>query len=34
MDDTIINIYCLYEEFLEAIEHRDDPESGSLSPRL
>jgi hypothetical protein len=26
MDDTIITIYCLCEEFLEAIGHRDDPQ--------
>jgi len=26
MDDTIITIYCLCEEFLEAIGHRDNPQ--------
>ncbi len=26
MDDTIITIYCLCEEFLEAIGRRDDPQ--------
>jgi hypothetical protein len=26
MDDTIITIYCLCEEFLEAFGHRDDPQ--------
>ena len=30
MDDTIIPIYCLCEEFLEAIVQRDDPQ-GRLS---
>ncbi len=31
MDDTITTIYCLCEEFLEAIGHRDDPQA-MLSP--
>ena len=26
MDDTIITIYCLCDEFLKAIDHRDDPQ--------
>jgi hypothetical protein len=26
MDDIIITIYCLREEFLEAISHRDGPQ--------
>ena len=26
MDGTIITIYCLREEFSEAIGHRDDPQ--------
>ena len=26
MDDTIITIYCLCEEFLEATGHWDDPQ--------
>jgi hypothetical protein len=26
MDDTITTIYCLCEEFLKAIGHRDDPQ--------
>jgi hypothetical protein len=24
MDNTIVALYCLFEEFLEAIGHRDD----------
>ena len=26
MDDTITTNYCLCDEFLEAINHRDDPQ--------
>ncbi len=26
MDDTIITIYCLCDEFLKAIGYRDDPQ--------
>ena len=26
MDDTITTIYCLCDEFLKAIDHRDDPQ--------
>ena len=26
MDDTIITIYCLCEDFLKAVRHRDDPQ--------
>ncbi len=26
MDDTITTIYCLCDEFLKAIRHRDDPQ--------
>ena len=27
MDDTIITIYCLCDDFLKAMRHRDDPHS-------
>jgi hypothetical protein len=26
VDDTITTIYCLCDEFLKAIDHRDDPQ--------
>ena len=27
MDDTIVTIYCLCEDFLKAVRHRDDPQT-------
>ena len=26
MEDTIVTIYCLCDDFLKAIDHRDDPQ--------
>jgi hypothetical protein len=31
MDDTIITIYCLCDDFLKALLHRDDPQQARLS---
>ena len=28
MDDTITTIYCLCDDFLNAVHHRDDPQVG------
>ncbi len=34
MDDTIITIYCLCEDFLKAVRHRDDPQAHLSTPEV